>query len=450
MAHTRQVPIRQQDIEKYRLRDGDILITRVNGSADIVGRFNLVEGDLEAIYCDHFIRMRVNPERLDSKYLALFGESEFTRTRIADLFISTAGQKTVNQGHIASLPIAVPPLAEQPRIVARVDELMRLCDALEANGRLEAEQHARLLDALLGSLTSSTNPEELATNWQRVAAHFDLLLDRPEAVDHLEETIAQLAIRGLLVQQRASDEPSSRIFRCAQHAMAQSQTRCTTASAQGNPLIGDSASPFPSPSGWLWVRFGAVVQVSGGVTLGRRSRIAKPVSRPYLRVANVQRRRLDLAAVKEVVIDESEIARFQLQTGDLLITEGGDWDKVGRTAIWRNEIAACLHQNHVFKARGLADGWCPEWAELYLNSDIARSYFAASAKQTTNLASINMTELKACPFPLPPVAEQRRIVARVEQLRRLCAELRGKLVAAREVQTRVADALVQQVVRGQA
>ena len=105
--------------------------------------------------------------------------------------------------------VPIPPLQEQARIVARVADLMRLCDALEAKGRLEAEQHARLLGTLLGTLTDSSTPEELAANWLRVADHFDLLLDRPEAVDSLEQTVLQLAVRGKLVTQDPKDEPGS-------------------------------------------------------------------------------------------------------------------------------------------------------------------------------------------------------------------------------------------------
>jgi hypothetical protein len=86
---------------------------------------------------------------------------------------------------------------------------MRLCDALEAKGQLEAAQHAQLVSTLLGTLTASATPEELADNWQRVAQHFDLLLDRPEAIDALEQTLLQLAVRGLLVPQDPTDEPAS-------------------------------------------------------------------------------------------------------------------------------------------------------------------------------------------------------------------------------------------------
>jgi type I restriction enzyme S subunit len=343
-------------------------------------------------------------------------------------------------GRKALLPL--PPLAEQSRIVTRVQELMQVCDALEASGQLEAQQHAQLVNTLLGTLTQSETPEALADNWQRIASHFDVLLDRPEAVDALEQTILQLAVRGLLVPQDPTDEPASILLQKIRteknHLIAQG----TIKRDKPLPPITDEEKPFELPQGWALARFGDLAQISSGVTLGRKTPISKPLLLPYLRVANVQRWTLKLKSMKEVIIDEKELGRFQICSGDLLITEGGDWDKVGRTAIWRDQLPTCLHQNHVFKARGVTAEWCPEWAELYLNSDIARSYFAASAKQTTNLASINMTELKNCVFPLPSSFEQSRIVSRVNELRSLCVDLRQRLAAGQTVQSRLADALV--------
>jgi type I restriction enzyme S subunit len=347
----------------------------------------------------------------------------------------------INRNDVYGELIALPPTAEQARIVARVDELMRLCDALEEKGRLEAEQHARLLSTVLGTLTDGATPEELAANWQRVAEHFDLLLDRPEAVNQLEQAVVRLAVRGLLVPQQCSEEPASVL---AQRLKARVRSAAGARFSALDELAAEE-TPFAAPDGWEWVRFGEVVAVSGGVALGRKGAPSDPVDLPYLRVANVQRGRLDVMSMKTIVIDRSELERFQLAYGDLLITEGGDWDKVGRTAVWRAELPACLHQNHVFKARGVAPEWNAEWAELYLNSDVARAYFAASAKQTTNLASINMTELKHCAFPLPPRAEQARIVARVTDLRRRCATLRERLQAQQATQSRLAEALVAEV-----
>ena len=121
--------------------------------------------------------------------------------------------KNVSREVVLNAAVPLPPLPEQSRIVTRVEELMRLCDALEAKGQLEAAQHAQLVSTLLGTLTASSTPGELHDNWQRVAQHFDLLLDRPAAVDALEQTILQLAVRGLLVAQDPTDEPASALLK---------------------------------------------------------------------------------------------------------------------------------------------------------------------------------------------------------------------------------------------
>ena len=349
---------------------------------------------------------------------------------------------TLTIGRACEVPFALPPIAEQSRIVAHVEELMALCDALEAKGKLEAEQHARLVGSLFESLANSESAHALAENWQRIATHFDLLLDRPAAVDALEQTILQLAVRGLLVPQDPADEPASvllqKIRQEKDHQIAAGKIK------RDKPLppINDEEKPFELPEGWEWARFGEITNISSGVTLGRKTPIKDPISLPYLRVANVQRWQLALNELKELMIDRSELERFQIQKNDLLITEGGDWDKVGRTCIWHGQVPVCLHQNHVFKARGLTGQWSPVWAELYLNSTDARAYFSSSAKQTTNLASINMTELKRCVFPMPPLYEQSRIVARVTELRALCAQLRERLAATARTQSRLAEALV--------
>jgi len=352
----------------------------------------------------------------------------------------------LNKGKWEEIPLALPPVPEQARIVARVEELMRVCDALEAKGQQQAAHHRQLVQTLLGTLTGADRDPDSATPtqdaWQRVAAHFDTLLDRPSAVDVLEQIILQLAVRGQLVPQNPTDEPASELLK-------RIRTEKDRLIAEGKikrdkPLapIAEDEQPFELPLGWEWVKFGDLAQISSGVTLGRKTPIAKPVCLPYLRVANVQRWELNLSSMKEVVVDENELPRFMVCHGDLLITEGGDWDKVGRTAIWCDELPTCLHQNHVFKARGLNAEWNPIWAELYLNSEAARSYFAASAKQTTNLASINMTELKNCAFPFPPLTEQARIVARVAHLRNLCADLHQRLTQSQITQARLAEALV--------
>ncbi len=176
---------------------------------------------------------------------------------------------------------------------------MRLCDALEAKGQLEAAQHAQLVTTLLGTLTESDTPAQLAENWQRLATHFDLLLDRPEAVDALEQTILQLAVRGLLVPQDPTDEPASELLKKIR--LEKDRLILEGKIKRDKPLaaIAEEEQPFALPQGWEWVRFGEIVLISSGVTLGRKTAIPVPISLPYLRVANVQRWHLNLTSIKE-------------------------------------------------------------------------------------------------------------------------------------------------------
>jgi type I restriction enzyme S subunit len=167
------------------------------------------------------------------------------------------------------------------------------------------------------------------------------------------------------------------------------------------------------------------------------------VELPYLRVANVQRGHLVLDSIKTVEIRQSELSRYQLLNDDLLVTEGGDWDKVGRTAIWNSEIENCLHQNHIFKMRGIMKELLSSWIEMYMNS-IAKAYFQAASKQTTNLASINMTQLKNCLLAVPTLQEQHRIVAKVDELMAICDQLKSRITEANQLQQKLADVLVDQ------
>ncbi len=148
LTNPRVLTISPESIEKYDLQKDDILIIRVNGSADIVGRFVFCDQDFDAIYCDHFIRMRFPVKILQPDYLGLLGSSKLIRDRIEDLFISTAGQKTVNQKHISSLLVSVPPIEEQSRIVAKVDELMALCDTLKTRINNLQTTQLQLADAM--------------------------------------------------------------------------------------------------------------------------------------------------------------------------------------------------------------------------------------------------------------------------------------------------------------
>ena len=149
-----------------------------------------------------------------------------------------------------------------------------------------------------------------------------------------------------------------------------------------------------------------VAEVVSGVAKGRKLKDAETREVPYLRVANVQAGYLDLNEIKTIPAKESEISDLTLQRGDVVMTEGGDHDKLGRGALWEHDVPNCIHQNHVFRVRVNQQHLLPTFFVHFLQTQIAKAYFLRCAKKTTNLASINMTQLRALPVPLPPVELQ--------------------------------------------
>ncbi|QPN32998.1 restriction endonuclease subunit S [Diaphorobacter sp. JS3051] len=308
----------------------------------------------------------------------------------------------------------------------------------ECNTTLEAAQHAQLVSTLLGTLTASTTPEELAANWQRVAQHFDLLLDRPEAIDALEQTLLQLAVRGLLVPQDPTDEPASTLL---QKIRTEKDRLIATGQIKRDkplPPITDEEKPFELPVGWEWVRLANIADSRLGKMLDKAKNSGRRY--PYLRNTNVQWHHIDLDDIKEISLEASELAEYRLMPGDLLICEGG---YPGRCAIWRDPDREMYFQKALHRVRPRG-GIAVELIAIALESDsragnLDKHFTGATIKHFVGQA------LDRYVLALPPLAEQSRIVTRVTALRRLCANLRQRLAERQSVQARLAEALVQEV-----
>jgi type I restriction enzyme, S subunit len=199
-----------------------------------------------------------------------------------------------------------------------------------------------------------------------------------------------------------------------------------------------------------WPRrpLGELADIQSGVTLGRS--ISGPTSRrPYLRVANVQDGYFDLSVIKEIDIRPDEFEKWKLLPGDLLLTEGGDWDKLGRGAVWRGEIPDCIHQNHIFRVRVAKDVIDPEFLALLTASPYGKSYFQDASKQTTNLASINQRQLKAFPVFVPSIDEQQHTISRVYALReKLRVSHKAQTESGREINAMI-PAILDRAFRGE-
>ncbi|ALE88760.1 restriction endonuclease subunit S [Pseudomonas versuta] len=156
--------------------------------------------------------------------------------------------------------------------------------------------------------------------------------------------------------------------------------------------------------------------IQGGVAKGKDYEGRETVLMPYLRVANVQNGFVDLSEVKEISVLESEVERYSLRAGDVLMNEGGDNDKLGRGTVWQGQITPCLHQNHVFAIRP-NNSLTAEWLATLTQSEQARFYFFLNSKQSTNLASISASNVMSLALPLPPVSEQQQILSYLDQHR---------------------------------
>ncbi|MBX9749327.1 MAG: hypothetical protein K5Q68_06905 [Roseococcus sp.] len=164
----------------------------------------------------------------------------------------------------------------------------------------------------------------------------------------------------------------------------------------------------PVPAGWSVKRLRFLAQVQTGIAKGKDVQGIETIRVPYLRVANVQDGFIDIDDVSEIEIAATDLGRYLLRPGDVLMNEGGDFDKLGRGQVWDGAIDPCIHQNHVFAVR--PHGIEPEWLALVTSADCGRFFFMTRAKQSTNLASISSTNLLELPVPCPPPAERRAIM----------------------------------------
>lgn len=221
---------------------------------------------------------------------------------------------------------------------------------------------------------------------------------------------------------------ANRIRRLRREAIAKARELIPTLFIQ---MFGD---PVTNPKESVVHPLVELAQVVSGVAKGRRFNGKATVSVPYIRVANVQAGRLDLSEIKNIEALPKEVEALRLLPNDVLLTEGGDHDKLGRGAMWESGPTDCIHQNHVFRVRCREHELNPNFYLAYLQTDTARSYFLRCAKRTTNLASINMTQLRALPVPVPPIALQRDFAERARDIQRLVSRHEQQAVEADALQ----------------
>jgi len=203
------------------------------------------------------------------------------------------------------------------------------------------------------------------------------------------------------------------------------------------------------PENWLKKPLGECATVQTGIAKGRRVDPDEAVFVPYLRVANVQDGYLDLSEIRTIELRRSEVDRYLLQPGDVVLTEGGDLDKLGRGYVWSGEIPECVHQNHVFAVRVEQSELDPNFFSYQAQSSYGKGYFLSVAHKTTNLACINTTKLKAFPVLIPPLHEQKAISQILATVQRAIAAQERIIQSTTELKKALMQKLFTEGLRGE-
>ena len=178
-------------------------------------------------------------------------------------------------------------------------------------------------------------------------------------------------------------------------------------------MFGD---PVTNPKGWKVEKLEDFAMIQSGIAKGKKIKSDSSISIPYMRVANVQDGYIDLTEIKELTVSLEDSRKYSLSKGDLLLTEGGDPDKLGRGSVWYGEVDPCIHQNHIFCVKPNPDISKPEFLSKLIGSERGKKYFLRAAKQTTGIATINKTQLRAFPALIPPMELQEAYVSKLESI----------------------------------
>ena len=265
-------------------------------------------------------------------------------------------------------------------------------------------------------------------------------------------TAEQLAILDFLDRETARIDAlvarKERLIELLQEKRTALITRAVTRGLDPNVPMKDSGVEWLGeiPLHWSVRPLKSLSDLQTGLTLGKRYEGEAMTTRPYLRVANVQDGYLALDDIAEVEVPVRDVGRFELRMGDVLMTEGGDFDKLGRGYVWKAQLAQCLHQNHIFAVRPRRSALTSHFLALVMSSAYGRAYFTATSKQSTNLASTNSTKLRNLPIPLPGLDDQVEITCWTDcesnRIDALIAKVREAISHLKEFRTTLISAAV--------
>ncbi|AKH70228.1 type I restriction modification DNA specificity protein [Spongiibacter sp. IMCC21906] len=345
----------------------------------------------------------------------------------------------LNKGKWASIPFVIAPENEQRRIVAKVDELMALCDQLEQQQESSIGAHQTLVQTLLGALTKGCDREGFAAAWARIAEHFDTLFTTEWSIDQLKQTILQLAVMGKLVPQNPDDEPASELLKKIAAEKAKLIKEGKIKKQKPLPPISDEEKPFDLPKGWSYTRLDDICAWITSGSTPPKSDFHETNGVPYLKVYNIRNQNIDFEYRSQFVLPdchEGRLKRSILYPGDVVMNIVGP--PLGKVAIipktypeWNCNQAIAFFRPIYSRVNS--------FLYTYLKAGIFLNYIELIG--TAGQDNISVTKSRTIVFPFPPIEEQCRIVSKVDELMKLCDSLKTNLSIAQSTRLKFADIL---------
>ncbi len=424
--------------EDQWVQKGDTMISMAN-SYELVGKVALVREVKERATFGGFIAA-VRPHVLEPDYLYLVLRSPYMQARMRLTASQTTNIANISLGGMRPIPTPIPPKEEQSRIVAKVDELMALCDKLEAQQQARRTLQNALRQSTLQAVASATSPHELQTTWARLADNFGQLFHAPEDVGQLRDLILDLAVHGLLVDQSDTDDPIADWLANVTATKAALTKQKLIAKQTAMTAISNDEHPFFLPKGWAFVRLGQITNKigSGSTPRGGREVYVKE-GVPFLRSQNVWNDGLHLDDVACITPEEHErMSGTAVLGNDVLLNITGA--SLGRCALVPSEFGEANVSQHVTIIR-LTDPQVREYLHLCILSPYTQSMIWG---RQVGMAREGLSKkvLEQFEIPLPPIAEQHLIVARVAELMRFCDVMEQQLKRSLQVAEKLAVASV--------
>lgn len=333
----------------------------------------------------------------------------------------------IKAAKLKEIPVILPPILEQKKVVARVKELMSLCDQLEQHSLTSLEDHQQLVEILLATLTGSQNAEELAENWARISQHFDTLFITEASIDALKQTILQLAVMGKLVPQDPNDEPASELLKRIEQEKAQLVKEGKIKKQKPLPPVSDEEKPFELPKGWAWCRLGHCIHLISGQHLKPNEYSESIVEGAIPYITGPAEFGDSNPTYSKFTLEKRAVAKPK----DILITCKGAG--LGKLNVANVEIAI---SRQLMSIRAISTSF--DYFKLLLSS--MYNYFQGKGIGIA-IPGISREDVTEPVILLPPLNEQERIVLNVNSLFGLCDTLKSRLQSAQQTQLHLADAL---------